>query len=144
MILTSFNVEVPLLLVIVFQFVFFALFLIAFLVTLMTKNFITSRDELIKKNVYQIRSLTSDVDIAIEMSDDRELKDLLKTLTEDIRYSDPMSIKEIESIEEEIKDRVTQIQSYVRQGNKDQVIALVKETKLMLKQRNSIIANKKS
>lgn len=143
MILGACSVKVPTALVIIIQVIVLAIFLVIALLSSITKNVINEKNEEIKQNVRNIRFLYSDVEIAMEACEDEEIKNELRIFSEDIRYSDPMSIDMVKHLEVNIETVIMEIKSAVYDGNYDLVKSLIKKGKLYLLERNKKIANSK-
>jgi len=81
--------------------------LIGLIAVNISKEEIERIDEKIKKKVFYIKSLQSDIEALIDKTSDESAKKLLKELVETIQYSDPMSSPQLEAIESEINTKVT-------------------------------------
>lgn len=141
MTLGAFNVQVPTALVIVLQIVILAAYLVVAILAIMVKDHISAIDEKIVKNVTNIRNLTADVELAMEACNDPELKNTLRIFSEDIRYSDPMTVPEVAAIDVELETAVKEIKNAAYDGNYELVGALVRKAKLILSERNKKISN---
>lgn len=89
------------------------------------------------KKVVFIRSLQADVDYAKEMIEDADLKKKLEQLSEDIRFSDPMSQGEIIALDEKIQMTVGLILANAMEKNYDALNELVDNASKQLKYRNA-------
>ena len=89
------------------------------------------------KKVLFIRSLTADIDYAKDLVEDQELKNKLAMLSEDIRFSDPMSQEEILSLDEKIQTTVGLIVANAMDKNYDALNELVENASNQLKYRNA-------
>lgn len=78
-----------------------------------------------------IKSLKSDVDILLSKETDSEVKDALRKLSDEIRFSDPMSNNALDNIEAEISDKLISVSAAGE--NKKNVIS---EISSLIKQRN--------
>lgn len=78
-----------------------------------------------------IKSLKADVDILLSKETDSEVRDALRKLSDEIRFSDPMSNNALDNIEAEISDKLISVS--VAGENKKNVIS---EISGLIKQRN--------
>lgn len=143
MLLAAFEVKTPITLVAVLQIVILGTFLIGAIIAVLTKNTISAIEEKNKRNVTNIRNLTSGVELAANMCSDSEVKRLLVQFSEDIRYSDPMSRSEVMTLDNKISSIVSDIQVAVTDNNLEEVKRLVAQGKMAVLQRNQILANSK-
>ena len=89
------------------------------------------------KKVVFIRSLCVDLDHANEFITDVELQNKIKQLSEDVRYSDPMSSGEVVQLDEQLQQLVQSIVVHAMEKNYDVVNELVDKTNIQLKYRNA-------
>lgn len=92
---------------------------------------IEETEEKIQLKTSFIKGLKADVDILLSRETDSEVKEALRKLSDEIRFSDPMSNNALESIETEITDRMISISEAGE--NKKNVIS---EISGLIKQRN--------
>lgn len=92
---------------------------------------IEETEEKIQAKTSFIKSLKADVDILLSKETDAEVKDALRKLSDEIRFSDPMSDSALESIETEISDKLISVSAAGE--NKKNVIT---EISGLIKQRN--------
>ena len=84
-----------------------------------------------------IRSLYVDVDHAIQFVEDDSLKAKMQQLSEDIRFSDPMSKGEVIQLDEALQSLIQQIVVSAMEKNFDAVNELVDKASVQLKYRNA-------
>lgn len=95
------------------------------------RTVIEETEEKIQAKTSFIKSLKADVDILLSKETDAEVKDALRKLSDEIRFSDPMSNSALENIEAEISDRLISLSEAGE--NKKNVIS---EISGLIKQRN--------
>lgn len=84
-------------------------YLIGLIATDIANEEVENIDKKIKEKVFLIKTLEADLeDIASKATDENTLK-TLNDLTEAIRYSDPMSSQQLETIENKIKTKVADL-----------------------------------
>ncbi len=142
-ILSACNVALPTTVVVVIQILILAIYIVIALMSLLAKNHITKLDETIKHNVTNIRNLQADVLMAMEACTYPRVKELLQKFADDIRYSDPMTVPEVEVLEVQLQTTVMEIKNAAYEGKNDLVESLVKKGTLQLKERNIKISNSK-
>ena len=70
-------------------------------------------------------------------------KQRLSKLSEDIRFSDPMSHESLKMVEEQLKEIVFRMNVAASENNDEELEKLIKEADLKLKYRNSKCVNLK-
>lgn len=78
-----------------------------------------------------IKGLREDVDILLSEETDLEVKEAFRKLSDEIRYSDPMSNSDLEGIEGEISKKLLSISS-----SAESKIDVISEIRELIKQRN--------
>ncbi len=143
MILVSFGVKVPFMLMFVLEVIALGLYLIAFIISLTHRNIVMEIDRTIKRNVFAIRSLVSDVECLAEATTDSGIRAKLNRLAEDIRYSDPMTNASVADLEMEIRDSIAELEFLVANGDSANIEAKIMQTQLLVSKRNKRLANGK-
>lgn len=92
---------------------------------------IEETEEKIQAKTTFIKGLKADVDILLSKEADTEVKEALKKLSDEIRFSDPMSNSVLEGIEAEISDKLMSVSSAGE--NK---LFVISEISGLIKQRN--------
>lgn len=92
---------------------------------------IEETEEKLKAKTSFIKNLKADVDVLISKETDTEVKEALRKLSDEIRYSDPMSSVALESIEAEISEKLMSISSSV-----ESKMDVITEISGLIKQRN--------
>ena len=106
-----------------------------FMVSTISSN--VAHDEIVKvedkvdKKVAYIKELQSEIELIAYKETEPKIKDALVKLTENIRYSDPMSCDDLVSIEERMSDKVKELKI---SEDKEHVI---EEIILLLEERNN-------
>lgn len=118
----------------------FASLLGAFVVGLLAvdavKEEVERQDEVLKAQVYTVRSLHSKTASLAAQCADPETKKLLDKLAEDFRYSDPVSTDALVDIEDELIAQVDELQSAVLEKDYAAVQALCAKAEATLAERN--------
>ena len=92
--------------------------------------------DVVKTKVSFIRNLTSDVETCIDYCEDSVLKNALSQLKEDIRFSDPMSDKQLAPLEAELVSNSEQLLKLVKDKKVNDASEKVTEMSRLLKERN--------
>ena len=144
MTLVSFAVAVPFMLMLVLECLVFGFYLIVFILSIAHKNIVVEIDKDIKKKVFAIRSLTTDVETLAEaVSDNGELKKKLSRLAEDIRYSDPMTNEFVAELDMQLKDVVAELEILVMDKAYDAADSKITQARLLVSKRNKRLADSK-
>lgn len=96
-------------------------------------SYITKNRRQIKAKVFYIRSLVARLNVAMESTADKQLKDELKVLRDDIQYSDPMSNQTVAELEQAICETVDDIIARAETG------ALYEDCKLQIQKCRSLV-----
>ena len=88
------------------------------------RELVTERGEQIKEQTFFIKSLTIDAQSLANSAKTDEMKTLANNVYETVRYSDPMSNPQLETIENEIGTKFNQFSAAVKSDN----VALAKST----------------
>ena len=100
-------------------------------------SYISNSIEHTKKKVFYIRSLQADIDACIpQVKDNDEASKLLASLSDKIRFSDPMSHESLIDCELKIQDLVTEIVTNVSLGKLDTLSELVTRASVLIDSRN--------
>ncbi len=110
--------------------------LIGLIVVNISKEEIERIDEKIKKKVFYIKSLQSDIEVLIDKTSDESAKSLLKELAKEVQYSDPISSSQLATIEDEIKTKVVVLTEAVKEANTYSIKALCNELQHLFSERN--------
>jgi len=94
-------------------------------------------DEKVEKKVFYIRALQIDVEMLADAENDRDIKNALRKLAEKIRYSDPMSNEDLETIEIIITNKIAELK------NADNKSKTIDELNLLLDKRKLVCKMKK-
>lgn len=143
MILVSFGVAVPFMLMLVLECIVLGVYAIAFIIGLSHKDAVVQIDKTIKRNVFAIRSLVTDVEVLAESVDDLQLKKKLNQLAEEIRYSDPMTNEYVQELDLQMKDAVAELEVYVGDGDIQNAETKIKQAHLLISKRNKRLADSK-
>lgn len=87
----------------------------------------------VKQKVFYIKSLQVDVELLAKNEADNAVKAELEELAEKIRFSDPMSLPEMEAIEKEISDKINTLKTTADK------LTVIAEIDALLAERNAKI-----
>ncbi len=97
------------------------------------------QDEKIIKDVSRMRDLQSKMNVLISQSDvSDELGSELEKLAENIKYSDPVSGRATEQIEDELNFNIEELQKAIVDGDEKSSLAICKKTNGVLAERNRL------
>lgn len=100
-------------------------------------EYIRAKETHTREKVMYIRFLKADVDDCIAKANSEELRAKLTKLSEDVRFSDPMSHASLAGIEAELSATVAEIADKVGGENESEAFALVEKAQKALERRNS-------
>ncbi len=109
----------------------------------------TMRDEIVrqdvklKKNVSNMRELQSLSASLVDLSEDDSMKDTLKKLAEEFKYSDPVTSEKTMELEADLKSRMVDLQKTISENDMEAVKELCSKLSGCLRERNRICANSK-
>lgn len=128
--LTKFISEFPAWLSIVLNVLLLGIYGYLFIsVYLVSKNSNTLKKEIGKK-VFYLKDLQTDIEIIATKEEDKEVKQKLDKLAENLKYSDPMSNENLQELELKIKDKVDELK---KSSNK---LKVIEEIQSLLEERN--------
>lgn len=143
MVLVSFGAKVPFMLMLVLECLVLGLYTVVFIISLSHKNIVVEIDKNIKKNVFAIRTLVTDVESLAEAVDDSQLKAKLNRLAEDIRYSDPMTNDVVAELDLQMKDAIAELEVYVSEQDYSNAESKIRQAQLLISKRNKRLADSK-
>ena len=112
-------------------------FIVSVIYFLRGGEYVRAEEKLVKEKVLTIRLLKADVDECESLAKSESLKAALQALSNDVRFSDPMSHPALAGAEGEIFSLVAEIASKIKQGEEDGVETLVQDAQNRLKARNA-------
>lgn len=89
-----------------------------------------------RKKVNFIRFLVSDLEDAIDATDDKVTKELIEKLRDDVRFSDPMSDESLSGIEDNLSNLVEELKQHCREGKTESAATCVSQMSNLVKERN--------
>ena len=117
--------------------VLFGVSAIGFIATDATRDEIVRQDKKIVKDVSYMRNLQSKMNMLVSQCNNAEIKTAVKSLAEDIKYSDPVSSDSLKDIERELYFYIEELQKAVVENDAN-AIELCKKTKSVLAERNRL------
>lgn len=97
---------------------------------------VSNIDTKIKQQTFFIKSLTVDAQSLVNSAKTDEMKTLANKVYETVRYSDPMSNPQLETIENEIETKFNQFSSAVKSDNVSLAQSTADELVVLVKERN--------
>lgn len=126
------NYKIPLLI----QVALLAIFAIMAIVAVAGRDASKAVKDNIQTKVSALKSIGVDVEMMAASAQDAEIRNRLKKLAENIRYSDPMSTPAIEDVELRIHQAVNELRVYCENGDKQSAIETIFRLDLMIVERN--------
>lgn len=126
------NYKFAMFLFIALTIVYISYFIVIFYVVLQQNK----NREIVRKKIFYIRSLASDIDSCINYCDDFVLKTALIQLSEDVKFSDPMSDEQLQSLDDTLQEEIHNLLFLVKDKKVNDANEKVSEISRLLKERN--------
>lgn len=97
-----------------------------------------AQDTRLKKNVTAMRNLQSQTTNLMQLCEGNQLKNEIKELAEDFRYSDPVSSEATEQLESELITLISELQREIMDDNMEESKKYIQSIKFTLSERNRI------
>lgn len=101
------------------------------------RELIEQRDEDVKQQTQFIKLLTADADALVKNVKSEDAKALAKKVYEAVRYSDPMSAPELDSLETDIQERFSEFEQMASKGDVENANLVAGELLALIEKRNS-------
>lgn len=111
-------------------------YLIGMMATDMTKEYVENVEKKVKEKTFFIKSLQLDISEIVSTVTDNSLAGAIKDLSDDVKYSDPMSADQLADIESKISDKIFELRELVSSGKNEDAIAIVAEIRKLIGLRN--------
>lgn len=128
--------------VIIYLIIYVAYILLAIYAMMGTKH-IEENNKVVKQKVFFIRDLSSKLDVATGYITDSESIAAVKKLSEEIRFSDPMSNDITASYDEEIEYKVNELLVLLENNQVEEIKTKCNALSIKLKMRNAAVRNSK-
>ena len=102
------------------------------------RDHIQYEDAKLKANVSTIRSAQSAVNLLVLQCQSEEAANALRSLSEDLRYSDPVSSPELEQIEAALAGSIDVLRQTVNSQRSDYILSQCKHISALLAERNRL------
>lgn len=130
-------------LALVIQIVLLAIFLIIAIISVMSRDTVQSISDTIKENVVSLRSILIDVEMMMSDCSDPELKEKLRKLSEQIKYSDPITNEIVADVEQRICRKVSELRVYLENSQIEDAKQVCSELDRLFVERNKKLAASK-
>lgn len=137
MILSS---QMPLWAALILDVVIAALAIIGCIAADIMRDEIVRQDVILKKNVENMRSLQSITASLVELATNSDTKNILQTLADEFKYSDPVSAEQTLAIETELHTQAVELQKALIDGDDQSGKDLANKMLASLKERNRLCA----
>ena len=111
-------------------------FLIGMIAADSAKDIIEEVDKKVKEKTFFIKSLQLDMKELTSGVTEPALSKALRDLSDEITYSDPVSIEQLSSVESRIENNIMDLRALIDSGESELAIAKAKETQRLVIQRN--------
>lgn len=118
------------------QLIILAVYVAIIISSFFVKSHVTSVDNKVKDKTNFIRLLKVDVDLIAEMATDNEVREAYIGLSDQVRYSDPMSHESLFELEKQILECLSLAKRCVEQGKSDAALKNCEIASRLLFERN--------
>ncbi len=115
-----------------------SIYLILIMYAVVSTNYISKSIKLTKSKIFYIKSLQTEIDNCIPMVQDQAIVQSLISLSEKIRYSDPMSSDSLKQREETIQNLICEIVNNITNETYDAVPSLISKASIEIDARNNL------
>lgn len=126
--------------VVIINVLILAFALIGCITTETMRDEISKQDTKLKKNVSNMRELQSISAALVEQSADYSIKDTLKKLADEFKYSDPVTSEKTEELEADMRSRLYDLQQAISEGDAEATKELCGKLSGCLAERNRVCA----
>lgn len=110
---------------------------LAYTKSILAVELLSSDDKEIKEKTFYVKLLTADAKALMEKAQGEELKKLTFKIYEEIRYSEPMSVSELSSLENNIKTQFESFAKYVESNDVENAKSSFVELNSLIAERNA-------
>lgn len=103
-------------LALVIQLLVLAAFLVVAIISLMARDTTQQIGQNIRENVTNLKSVLVDIEMMRDACAEPELKEMLRKLSETVRYSDPMTNESVAGVEQRIMQKVSELRINLDDG----------------------------
>ena len=132
-----FNTKLDFKVALIIEVIILAVYIIALVLLYRMAKYINANNNHQAQKVANIRNLVADVDFICTCVSDQNLVSKLKNLSEQIRFSDPMSNDSVKDIEMKIEMAIFKMREDAMNNNTADLPKLIDETSNLIKYRNS-------
>lgn len=130
-------------LALVVQLIVLAVFVIIAILSLLARDTVKEMGDNVREKISDLKEVLVDVEMMEEACSDPELKEKLRRLTETIRYSDPISNEAVESVEQRIRRKVSELRVYLDEGQLPEAAQACRDLEMLYVERNKKLAMSK-
>ncbi len=139
----GFASHIPIFVVVMIEFTILAIAVAGFFAVKAAQREIARQDIELQKNLMKMEELQARINLLISQCDEEQIKDVLQKLTEEVRYSNPLSGDISEEIEDEIDALFVDIEAMALDGDAANVAELCDRMKGLLRERDRICKHRK-
>lgn len=134
----GFCAKIPVFAAIIIEIVILVIAVMAFYAVKVTQNEILRQDAQLKKELSKMEELQTRINLLISQCEEKQIRDMIQSLSEEVRYSNPISRDISEEIEEELEVLFTDIETRVLDGDVENTTELCSRMKGLLRERDRI------
>lgn len=138
LLIVGFSAKIPAFAAIIIEIVILAIAVIAFYAVKVTQKEILRQDAQLKKELSKMEELQTRINLLISQCEEEQIRGMIQKLSEEVRYSNPISRDISEEIEEELEVLFTDIETRVLDGDVENTTELCSRMKGLLRERDRI------
>lgn len=136
--MVAFSAKIPVIAAIIIEIVILAIAVIAFYAVKVTQKEILRQDAQLKKELSKMEELQTRINLLISQCEEEQIRAVIQKLSEEVRYSNPISGDISEEIETELDVLFTDIETRALAGDVENTIELSRRMKGLLRERDRI------
>ena len=136
-IVANFVETLPTWIIYVLSVIILGVFVVLILVTDTVKDEIIKLEEEEERKTIQVKTFRISIDSIMRRVEDKDLLKLLEKLSDTAKYSDPVSCEELYEIENEIVEKINELNSTIQSGDVANAKVLAEQTINLFEDRNA-------
>lgn len=143
LLLMGFSAKIPVFAALLAEVIILAIAALGFFAVGVVRKEAVRQDVQLKKELAKMEELQTRINLLIVQCEGEQIKDILKKLSEEIRYSNPISRDSSEEIEDEIDVLFSEVEASVLDGDMENTAEVCERLKGLLKERDRICKYRK-
>ncbi|MBD5547806.1 MAG: hypothetical protein HDQ97_10470 [Lachnospiraceae bacterium] len=138
LLLMEFSARIPVFAAVLVEVIILAAAVLGFVAVGAAKREVIRQDIQLKKELAKMKELQTRINLLVSQCEEEQIKDILQKLSEEVRYSNPVSREISEEIEDEIAVLFTEAEAAALDGDEENTAEVCNRMKELLKERDRI------